>query len=168
MRGLIKCWGCGALVEDRPGPAPAHEYLGVSTGCWAVYGEILAKEYGDYRYPQPTHRLTVDAYAVQHPGNPERRSIQSVNGHLVSLYLVLERGMSAPDAILALGNVLGHADKFSWLEPPVPNGRLTMLDVVGAPNLTEHAHLVELWARDVWAAWALHHAVVKDLVRRYL
>jgi hypothetical protein len=168
MSGLIKCWGCGALVEDRPGPAPAHKYLGASPGCWAIYGEILAKEYGEYRYPQPTHRLTVDAYAVQHPGNPERRSIQSVNGHLVGLYLVLERSMNAPDATGALGTILVHAGKFTWLEPPVPNGRLTVLDVVGANALEEHARRVELWARDVWSVWAPHHAAVRELVRRFL
>jgi hypothetical protein len=36
-------------------------------------------------------RLAVDAYAVQHPGTTERRAVQSVAVHLISLYFVLER-----------------------------------------------------------------------------
>jgi hypothetical protein len=166
MSGAIRCPGCGALVRDISGPT--HAYLGASAGCWAVFGNILAKEYGEYRYPEPTHRLTVDTYAVQHPGTPERRSIQSVNGHLVSLFLVLERGLSAPEATRAMGQVLEHAPEFSWLDPPVPNGRLTVLDVVGARDLDEHTNLVAAWARDVWAAWAPHHDTVRTLVGRYL
>ena len=81
---LVRCPGCGALVPDVPGLP--HPYIGASAGCWEIFGQILAKEYGDYGYPITTHQLTVDAYAVQHPGQPERRSIQSVNSHLISLY----------------------------------------------------------------------------------
>ena len=86
---IVLCPDCGALTPDVDGPT--HPYVGASVGCWAMYGEVLAKEYGEYRYPS-VHRLTVDAYSVQHPGTPSRRSIQSVAVHLVSLYLVLERG----------------------------------------------------------------------------
>jgi hypothetical protein len=55
--------------------------------------ELLAREYGELRYP-PSHRITVDVYAVQHPGEPERRSIQSVAVHLIALCLVLERDVA--------------------------------------------------------------------------
>ena len=37
------------------------------------------------------HQLTVDAYAIQHPGKPSAQSIQSVCVHLISLYASLER-----------------------------------------------------------------------------
>lgn len=66
----IKCIGCGALVEDLAGKP--HKYIGASQECWNLYGEVLAKEYGEYNYPQLTHRLTVDTYAIQHPGEPIR------------------------------------------------------------------------------------------------
>lgn len=82
------CRGCGALVPDTEGPT--HRYLGASPGCWAVYGEILEKEYSDYRYWR-AHRFTVDAYAVQHPGESSPPAIQSVAVHLISLYLMLEK-----------------------------------------------------------------------------
>ena len=46
------------------------------------------RELGELRNPD-IHRLSVDTYAVQHPGVPERRSIQSVAVHLMCLCLVL-------------------------------------------------------------------------------
>ena len=96
---LIPCVGCGALVPDVAGPT--HPYIGASRGCWAIYGEVLAKEYGEYGYP-PVHGLTVDAYAAQHPGTPSRQAIQSVAVHLIALYLVLERGYGFARATEAL------------------------------------------------------------------
>ncbi|MGH2400941.1 MAG: hypothetical protein ACRDF6_13985 [bacterium] len=38
-----------------------------------------------------------------------------------------------------------------------------MLDVHPARNLTDHASLVERWARDVWGAWGRHHEYIKGL-----
>jgi hypothetical protein len=74
------CPGCGLELPEHDGPT--HAYIGASPACWALYGEL--------RYP-PSHRLTVDVYAVQHPGGDERRAIQSVALHLMALCLVLER-----------------------------------------------------------------------------
>ncbi len=72
---LVPCVGCHALVADTDGPT--HPYFGASPGCWASYAA----------WP-----LAVDAYAVQHPGLPERRASQSVWVHLVSLCLIVEHG----------------------------------------------------------------------------
>ncbi len=85
----VACVGCGAVFEDREGPT--HRYLESSPGCWASYGEVLAREYSDFPAYGALHRLTVDTYAVQHPGRPSPQCIQSVALHLMSLCLVLER-----------------------------------------------------------------------------
>jgi hypothetical protein len=166
MQELIRCYGCGAWVKDTKGVP--HKYIGAAMGCWEIYGEILAKEYGEYGYPEPTHRLTVDTYAVQHPGKPSRQSIQSVNVHLVRLYLVLEKGVRMKQATTAMGRVLRNADKFAWLDPPQPNGHITVVDVIKARNIEEHTKLVEAWAKDVWKAWAIHHEKIRRLVKQYL
>jgi hypothetical protein len=163
---LVKCYGCGAWVTDLPGKP--HKYIGAVAGCWQVYGEILAKEYGEFGYPQPTHRLTVDTYAVQHPGEPNRQAIQSVNGHLVSLYLVIEKGWDGQAATQAIAKIVKRADKFVWLEPPDPNGSITVADVVKARDWEEHRKWVDEWARDVWTAWAKHHALIRKLAEQYL
>ncbi len=166
MEKRIQCYGCGAWVKDIPGEP--HRYIGARAGCWQVYEEILAKEYGEYGYPQPTNRLTVDTYAVQHPGKPSRQATQSVNIHLIGLYLVLEQGLSGPGATKAIGTILKRAEDLEWLAPPVPNGHLTVLDVVTACDLAEHRQLVDAWARDVWKAWSAYHGLVRDLIGRYL
>ncbi|SRR5579883_1779866 len=154
----IPCPGCGALTPVVDGPV--HPYLGASAGCWAVYGEVLAKEYGEYRYPS-VHRLTVDAYSVQHPGTPSRRSIQSVAVHLISLYLVLERGFSSAKATAGIRRAVEHRKQFIWLDPPSPIGNLTILDVRDATDLTLHEMTVKHWAESVWRSWSLHHETVR-------
>ena len=84
---LIRCFSCRATVPDIEGPI--HKYMDSSPGCWKLYTDILAKEYNADFYNQNIHRITVDTYAVQHPGKPERKAIQSVNGHLISLYCTM-------------------------------------------------------------------------------
>lgn len=137
-------------------------------GCWEIYGQILAKEYGEFRYPQMIHRMTVDTYAVQHPGKPGRQSIQSVNLHLVSLYLLIERGASGKLANESMKRVSENVERLTWLTPPVPNGTLTVLDVVRAETLDAHAEAVKAWAKNVWDAWAPHHATIRSLAELYV
>src|SRR3990172_11930020 len=110
----VACIGCGAMFEDREGPT--HRYMESSPGCWAVYGEVLAREYGDVSYAS-LHRLTVDAYAVQHPGRPSPQSTQSVALHLMSLCLVLERGVEPARATAFLQVAARDKQRFVWLAP---------------------------------------------------
>jgi len=164
-KGLTACIGCGALVPDTDGPT--HPYIGASPGCWALFGEVLAKEYGEYQYPG-VHRLTVDAYAVQHPGAPSRRSIQSVASHLISLYCVVELGLQAPEANRALQRAARSRSLFIWLTPPVSRGVVTIVDVARAKDLAEHEQWVRLWATCVWQAWSPQHATVKGWAQQCL
>lgn len=155
---LSACPGCGLLFPASDGPT--HPYIGASPGCWALYGEVLVREYGEYRYPD-IHRLTVDTYAVQHPGTPSPRAVQSVGGHLIGLHLVLEKGFSAQQATAALKRAVAQSKQFVWLAPPASPGAFTVADVALAQSLAEHVALVEQWARAVWTAWAMHHATVR-------
>ena len=76
-------WLRSAQVPDFDGPT--LRYLdAASPGCWAIFGEILVNEYGAYNHPD-AHRLSVDTYAVQHPGRAMSQTIQSVTAHLNSL-----------------------------------------------------------------------------------
>ncbi len=156
---LVRCVGCGAPIPDIDGPT--HAYIGASPGCWQAYGELLARDYGEGHAP-PIVELAVDAYAVQHPGVPGRRSSQSVAIHLLILCLVLERGLDPARATRARRHYT-HRD-FPWLEPPASQGEVTVLDVLDARDLAEHVARVERWARSVWDAWSAHH----DTVRRWL
>lgn len=150
------CPGCGAHVPVIDGPV--HPYLGASPGCWQAYGELLARQYEDRHVPL-THRLTVDVYAAQHPGIPERRSRQSVAIHLMSLCLMLERGVPPEHATGSLKH-FAHRD-YPWLEPPSFKGTITVLDVLSPDDLTIYRRMVEKWARSVWMAWSEHHITVR-------
>jgi hypothetical protein len=155
------CPGCGLVLPPREGTT--HPYLGASAGCWALYGEILAREYGDPAYSR-LHQLTADTYAVQHPGAPERRSIQSVALHLMTLCLFLEDGVDPRRGPALHKRFVRERARFGWLEPPRPNGRITVADVHRAASPAEHERAVETWARDVWAAWSGHHGTVRGWI----
>jgi hypothetical protein len=155
---LKPCYGCGALVPDTNGPT--HKYIGASPGCWAIYGEVLVKEYTDRRY-YSIHRLTVDTYAVQHPGTPSRQTIQSVAIHLINLFLALERGYDFERATEAMRQALRHREEYVWLEPPASPGAMTVLDMAKAKNFPEHEGLVKRWAKSVWDAWSPHHETIR-------
>jgi len=161
MAGETNCPGCGLVLPARLA-APTHAYIGASAECWALYGEVLAREYEDPAYFR-VHQLTVDAYAVQHPGRPERRSIQSVALHLITLCVVIEQGADPSDGP-KLHKGLAKRPGFGWLEPPVPIGEITIADVRRAESSAEHERIVRRWARDVWAAWEPHHATVRHWV----
>ena len=165
MSGQIKCYGCGALVEDSGGAT--HKYIGAVAGCWAIFGEILAKEYNNPSYFYPAHRLTVDAYAVQHPGVPGRQSTQSVYVHLAGLYLTLEENFDVQKIPKIMSALTEQSESFAWLEPPVLNGTITVVDVVKAKNAEEHQETVKKWAGDVWNAWQAHHEKIKQTVSKY-
>ena len=160
---LIKCYGCNATVENIAGKP--HKYFGTTQGCWNLYGQILAKEYGEYNYPELTHRLTVDTYAVQHPGQPGRQSTQSVNIHLISLYFVLVKNLSGKEATQKMGEILATEPIFEWLEPPLQNGQKTVTYVLTATNQKEHEKKVREWAEDVWNCWySKHRQTIEKLI----
>ncbi len=156
---MIRCIGCQAEFPETAGPH--HEYMLSAPGCWAVYGEILAREYSDSRLMR-LHRLTVDTYAVQHPGVNVPAARRSVAVHLSRLYLLLERGWPMEQASDAMVAISALKDQRPWLEPPSMAGTLTVLDVAAAPSNEAHEKLVTDWAQSVWNAWKAHHPIVRS------
>ena len=150
------CPGCGTVLPELDGPV--HAYIGSSPACWARYGEVLAREFQDPAWFR-LHQVTVDAYAAQHPGVPERRSIQSVALHLITLGLILECGLDPANAPQVHKRLMPRPD-FVWLKPPPMAGRLTVTNVLGASDPAEHERRVLAWGADVWSAWAPHHETV--------
>jgi hypothetical protein len=171
LQQYIHCVGCGALVPESDGPT--HRYVGASAGCWQIHGEVLAKEYEQYR--SAVAQMVVDAYCVQHPGVPGPQSIQSVAVHLMSLCLVPEGGV-APAKMPKILPQFTHKG-YPWLEPPTDPGALTIVDVAAARDLAEHIKLVQVW---VWqsgrrgqyitqrcmAGWMLRRCADKSRVQR--
>ncbi len=160
-----RCVGCGAELTAVEGPT--HRYLESSPSCWAVYGEVLAREYSDFEL-MGVHKLTVDAYAVQHPGRPSPQTIQSAGVHLIRLYLIFERGFPPERTDAVMRAAARHKSTFHWLEPPAGLGPLTAADVARAGSTQRHRDLVRQWAEQMWAVWAAHHETVRHWAERAL
>jgi hypothetical protein len=119
----------------------------------------MAREYSNPAL-MAVHRLSVDAWAVQHPGDGSRRAIQSVGLHLARLMVQIERGLEGEAANAAM---LGFATRKANL-PELPTRgcyTLTIADVVGAEAPDAHAAAVRRWANAVWADWSDHHDFIR-------
>lgn len=154
------CPGCGAEVPDVHGPV--HVYVPSSPGCWKTFGEVQADEALRFGYP-PAHRVVVDAYMAQHPGDGcDRRDRQSVFVHLVGLCAVLDRGVPASYATSLLGQMIRRRRRdFPMLERTGGPGPLTVLHMVGATDLADYRQRALEWATTVWDSWAGQHELIR-------
>ena len=145
------CPECGAVVK---GGRPA---------CQRLFDEVLAREFGDYRYGRE-HRLTVDAYSLQHP-TEYMRSAKSYVAHLTGMCAAFETGDTAATNRAVL-EWLNGPKVFSRPEQPprLKRGALTITHVHAAGDPDEHVRRVREWAESAWAAWSDYH----DLARAWI
>lgn len=161
------CPGCGALVPDIDGPV--HKYVPSSPGCWKAFGEVQAAEAQRFGHPA-AHRLVVDAYMAQHPGDGrDRRDRQSVFVHLVGLCAVLEHGLPQPFATSLLGQVIRQrGGDFPTLQRTGAPGSVTVLHMAGAADPTDYERRALEWATSVWASWSAQHELIRSALRAVL
>ena len=155
------CPGCGARLPAIDGPV--HAYMTSSPACWAAFGAVLARGYQDPAL-MPVHRLSVDAWAVQHPGDGSRRAIQSVGVHLARLMVQIEdglRGEAANDAMLGFA---ARKAELPVLNPPAAFS-VTVAEVVDATTPDAHRDAVLRWARATWDDWHGQHDVIRAWAR---
>lgn len=149
-----RCPSCGGNFDANPDGA-THAYMLSSPGCWSAYGLVLEREYSDAVLFGAAHRLTVDAYALQHPGDPaERRAVQSFWIHGASLWLVLRLGWTHMQATGALKALAGG----NYAERPIdiPRFAFTHADVLARP-LSEHIDAASHYANAALEGWAKAH-----------
>jgi hypothetical protein len=137
-----------------------------SPGCWAAYGRLLAREYQDQAYYR-LYRLSVDAYAAQHPGEDNAQARNSAGVHLSRLCLLLELGWPMERANEAMVEISAKKRRYPWLTPPEFRGERTVRDVLEAATPSEHEARVREWAESVWAAWSGHHDIVRGWVEEW-
>ncbi len=171
------CPGCGARLPESDRPANVR-YFNASRECWIEYADVLGAEYANPALFGAVHQLTVDAYAVQHAGGPHPD--KSVVVHLCGLHLVLDRGVCSSQAPKYLQRLASAAKEFPHFEPPAhpplpapppppeSNRPLTIRDIAQAEPPQERIALVRTWARQVWSAWAEHHAAVQQFLRAHV
>jgi hypothetical protein len=144
------CADCGTSAEQG------------KVGCLKLFEEILAKEFSDYRYGR-IHRLTVDAYALQHP-DAYMRSGKSFAAHLTGICAAIEY----ENTFVVNQTVQKWLSTNPRIEKParIPEhrGNLTITYITSAADVEEHTERVREWARDVWGAWSEHHALARQLI----
>ena len=158
--GFVRCVGCGGLVPDEDGPI--HRYMTAAPGCWRIYTELGAGGLP----PGAWAALTVDAYAVTHPGVAGPQSTPSVWIHLVTLFFILERGWPVDRAIALRRAAADSFDGWPWLQPPTSMGLVTAVDVTGAMDADAATGLVRGWVEGAWMAWSIHRPAVRERADR--
>ena len=157
--GTIVCVACRGAVPDIDGPT--HRYMTAAPGCWRAYTELLG---GGGLPPSPAAGLTVDAYAVTHPGVPGPQSTPSVWIHLLTLCFVLERRWPVEQAVRLRRAGADSFRGWPWLTPPESRGDVTAIDVAAALAAGDGAEAISLtrrWVDGAWAAWAPHHPAIR-------
>lgn len=137
---------------------------GGRSGCENLFHEVIAREFGDYRYFR-VHRLTVDAYSLQHP-EQYMRSGKSFAAHLTGICAALEYddGRAINRAVQQWLSDNPTIEKPAHL--PRQRGDLTVAHAHAAATPGEHAARVREWARSVWEAWSDHHTLARELIAR--
>lgn len=145
---VIACPECGTVVE------------GGLAGCQKMFDEVLAREFSDFMYARE-HRLTVDAYSLQHP-TKYMRSAKSYAAHLTGMYAALESEAAAEINRAAQQWLSGPSDLIRPDHPqPQKRVTLTISHVYEAKNPDEHIRRVRQWAESTWAAWRDYHDMAK-------
>ena len=150
--GNPNCPDCGA------------DTVGGRAGCQKLFDEVLAREFGDYRYGR-LHRLTVDAYSLQHPAE-YMKSGKSYAAHLAGMWAAME----AADPHIINETVQRWLNGARAIErpdepPPLARGRLTVRHLHSATSADEHLARVREWARSTWEAWANYHDLAGQWIR---
>jgi hypothetical protein len=138
------CPGCGLLGPKEDGSI--HPYMLAFPRCWRLFNAIMAREYATPEL-MPTHYLSVDAYAVQHPGDPDdRRARQSVWIHLAGLHAVL-RDKREPEYRYGLMRRLAKEVRDFGPPPPHELFRIVAGSIGDELPPEEHRRSVRAWAK---------------------
>lgn len=158
---MYVCVGCGARFPPFLGPV--HDYMESSPACWRAFGDLLAAEYATPALLS-VHRLSVDAYAVQHPGGSSRAAIQSVGLHLARLMASLENPAPPKETNAIMLRFTARKSELVKLEPP-SGFAMTIADVVPFAGGPAHGEKVTAWAKSALNDWRAHHAYIRRFMQ---
>lgn len=136
---------------------------GGQEACQLIFDEILALEFGDYRHAR-LHRLTVDAYSLQHPAK-YMRSGKSYAPHLTGMHAALVDG-DADSINKVVQKWLSSNPKIARPgNPPGKNrGDLNISHLKNAYDPDDHLRRVQEWAESIWPSWRDYHRFAKKWI----
>ena len=142
---------------ERPADCPScgASEVGGLHGCRAVFDGLGQREFSDPAY-FPMHRLTVDAYSLQHP-EQFMKSSKSAAAHLAGMCWSMERGRSL-HLPKPLKRWVDGPKRYARVAAPPPGlrGPITVESVVDAADVADYERRVMEWARSAWDAWSTH------------
>ncbi len=155
------------LNRDAACPSCCAPGVGGLDGCRALFDRVQEREFSDPEFFH-MHRLTVDAYSLQHP-EQFMKSSKSAAAHLAAMCWSMERGRAAhlPPPLKAWVD----GPRTFTLVPPPPagaRGRITVASVVDAVDAAEYGQRVAEWAGSAWAAWSPHWGQARAWVQQAL
>jgi len=119
----------------------------------------MAREFGNPEW-FTEHRLAVDTYASQHPGDDDRRQRQSAALHLIALCQRLELGADPRTRLEATRNLTATKREWPRLTAP-PSYPRSVVDLLRASSAQEYLAAVREWAATTWEAWGEHHELIR-------
>jgi Family of unknown function (DUF5946) len=156
-----RCPGCGLTMPARSGVVCPR--MGASSGCWGLFGAVLAREFADPAYYRDVHFLTVATYAVQHPPKPGWAAAEALALQLITMQLATERDLPRVEIEPALARLaMSPPRRHGWLEPPRRNGTVAVDRLLRAASAVQHRSAVRDWAANVWMAWREHHETIRQ------
>ena len=144
------CEDCGAAVSEG------------RIGCQKMFDEVIAREFSDYRYGR-THRLTVDAYSLQH-SEQYMRSGKSFAAHLTGMCSAFEYEDSLETNRIVQKWLSGNPVISKPARLPEQRGDLTIMYIHSAADAEEHNERVQEWAHSIWDAWSEYHSLARQLI----
>ena len=131
--------------------------------CQRLFDAVVAREFEDYRYARE-HRLTVDAYSLQHPAE-YMRSAKSYAAHLTGMCAALEYHAAA-ETNRAVQQWLNGTKNFPRPGEPArgQRGALSIIHVHEAADPEEHIRRVREWALSTWEAWRAYHHLARQWI----
>jgi len=118
--------------------------------CAALRDILLARDFQNPVVYWKYHRLTVDAYCVQH--QPYVKSAKSLAAHLCGLCVALELN-SDPVQLERLQIWLSTNPELTRPELPSFRGNLTVADVSGIEDPLAYGRAVQAWATSAWESY---------------
>jgi hypothetical protein len=138
----VRCVGCEALVPG--GEGPSHPYMVSAAGCWERYCSL--EEWKSCLGGEELIGIVqdlVDCFAVQHATSTDRRNVQSVAVHLMSLCSEMERGVTGRQRRARIGRWVGR--DYPVLDPRPAGYLITISDVATAPPAVMTWRISRCW-----------------------
>lgn len=159
------CIGCGLKTERVEGEI--HRYMLSSPKCWSLYEELLAREYQNPKY-MSIHTLTVDAYALQHPGENNQQANSSVYVHLLSAYAYFVKKKTIKELVIVKKRATTLSKNLPRLFPVPESYSLRLDTVLKATTAKEREEFVIAWTNSVFLSWKQHHKAIADIYETLL